>query len=239
MCSRSREAVGRGGYGVPMSSPATGPLRLARAAVLATVTIALAAAAHLAGGGALPAWPVLAALAALVLAPAAALAGRRLGAPAVLGLLTAGQLGLHTAFGLLGRAVCLVPGEAPGPHAGHGLAGASAELTRLGATVPGCVPAAVHAGHVGDLGHLGLGGHAMLALHAVATLATAALVARGEQALWWLAAWWSPVRVRAALPRVAVAVRLAVASARRAVRPAPHRSPHPHRGPPRRATALA
>ena len=54
--SAGRTPIARHGYRVGMPTPATGPLRLARGAVVAVVTVALAGLAHvLAGGSLLPA----------------------------------------------------------------------------------------------------------------------------------------------------------------------------------------
>jgi hypothetical protein len=200
-----------------MPSPASGPLRVVRAALVAVTTVALGALAHVLGGGAPPSATLLGALAALGFAPAVLATRRRLGPLLAVGLLGAGQALVHAALGVVGPVTCVVPGVAAGPHAGHGVAGAAARLAELSAGAggvvggvaagagPGCAPAAVH---------VVLGGGTMLALHVLATVATGLLVAGGERALWWLGAWLRPLVevlrpvALPAAPRVAVVARV-------------------------------
>ncbi|MDF2051752.1 hypothetical protein [Arthrobacter sp. Cr_A7] len=168
---------------MPTHRPRT-PFHGFRSSALATGIFALAAGAHLAGGARLPAPGILLAVLALTALVSTAATRLRLAFPAMAALLAAGQLVLHELFTAFGR-----PGlaAAPGfPLDGHQHAGshaASAELAALAA-------------HVGpaDPGSAPL----MLAAHAVATLGCALLLARGEAALWALAAWLRPL---AALPQ--------------------------------------
>lgn len=148
--------------------------RLSRAAAVAGATALLAAAAHTAGGGRLPDPLIFLAILAVAFLPAAWLCGRRLTPTAVLGLLGAGQLVLHSAF---------------------------AALSEASATVPQFSPTAGHVHVLGTPAPLGLaaGGHAhadspaMLAAHVPATLAVGLLLAKGEDALWALLAWLRPL----------------------------------------------
>ena len=86
--------------------PATGPLRLARGAVVAVVTVALAALAHVLAGGALPPFVVVVTLTAIVLAAAVVLTGRRLGPVGAVALLGVGQLAVHSSFSLFTSMAC-------------------------------------------------------------------------------------------------------------------------------------
>ncbi|WP_091422360.1 hypothetical protein [Arthrobacter sp. OV608] len=156
------------------------PFHFLRTSAMATVILALASGAHLAGGGELPAPAILLAVLALTTLGSTAATRLRLGFPAMAGLLGGGQLGLHevfTAFGTPGAAAA----GAPALHAGH-LAGADV------------LPAALGHAHAAEPAS----GPLMLAAHAVATLVCALLLAKGEEALWALAAWLRPL---AALPR--------------------------------------
>ena len=81
--------------------PARGPLRGVRAATFAAAALALAATAHVAGGGSLPAWPALALLVVPLAWGAVALTGRRRGRTGLLLALGVAQLALHEAFMVL------------------------------------------------------------------------------------------------------------------------------------------
>ncbi|MDM7854904.1 hypothetical protein [Cellulomonas alba] len=223
-----------------MPSPASGPLRAARAALVAAATVALGALAHVLGGGAPPSATLLGALAALGFAPAVLATRRRLGPLLAVGLLGAGQAIVHLALGVVGPMTCVVPGVAAGPHAGHGVAGAAARLTELsagaggmavpGGTGAGCAPAAVH---------VVLGGGTMLALHVLATVVTGLLVAGGERALWWLAAWLRPL-VEVLRPVTVPALRRVTVAPRAGRLPAARRAESwSLRGPPVAAPAFA
>lgn len=171
-----------------MTSPAAGPLRLARALVVGAVVLALAAGAHLMGGGVLPAPTVLALLGGMVLAAAVAVAGRRLSVVELGALLGGGQLALHTAFGLLATStLCTTSsaGGAGGAHAHHGAA-ATVRCTTTQAAASGATPVD------GLLPGLG-SAPTMLVLHVLATCATGLVLLHGERTLWWLAVWLRPL----------------------------------------------
>ena len=129
---------------------------------------ALAAGAHVLAGGSLPGPAIFAGLVALVLAPVMILAKIRITAPVMAGLLGAGELVLHEAFNALSVSAGFTP--VPGGH----LHGTGPVPPSAGALMP------EHAAAPGAL---------MLILHAAATLATALALARGEAAVWALAAW--------------------------------------------------
>lgn len=150
--------------------------RLARAAVVGGATVFLAAGAHLAAGGALPDPLVVVGILALVLVPTIALAGRKISAVTMLGILGAGQVALHWAF----DALSVSASAAPPPTASH--------VHFLAALSAPSTSDHVHGDSV-----------LMLVGHVVATIATALILARGEQALWALLAWLTPlVRLLAA-----------------------------------------
>ncbi|MDQ0924952.1 hypothetical protein QF038_003460 [Pseudarthrobacter sp. W1I19] len=177
------------------------PFHFLRASTVATVILALASGAHLAGGGELPAPVILLAVLALTTLASTTATRLQLGFPAMAALLGSGQLALHevfTAFGAPGPA-----GGAPTLHAGH-LAGADV------------LPAALGHAHAAEPAS----GPLMLAAHAVATLVCALLLAKGEEALWALATWLRPL---AALPHAVApdAVPTAFASFPTAAAPRP------------------
>jgi hypothetical protein len=150
--------------------------RLARAAVVGGATVFLAAGAHVAGGGALPDPLIVVGILALVLVPAIALAGRKISVVGMLGMLGAGQLGLHWAFDALSVSASAAP--PPSTSHVHVLAALSAPSTS---------------------DHLHGDSTLMLVGHILATIVTALVLARGEQALWALLAWLTPlVRLLAA-----------------------------------------
>lgn len=165
--------------GIPASRGA--PLRLWRSTAVTSTVMALAAGAHLIGGGRLPGLPALLLLAALVHLPVVLLASRRLSLPTLIGVLGIGQWSLHHAFAWLSAArACASPGGAVGGqvHGVHVVVGA------CGPSTP-----APHGGAMGA---------PMLAAHVLAILLTAVALARGEAALWMLLAWLVPL---ASLPR--------------------------------------
>lgn len=156
------------------------PFHLLRSSALAAVMLTLAAGAHVAGGGRLPAPGIVLAILALTGLASTAATRLRLTFPAVGALLGAGQLALHEAFTAFSApAVSLGPA---GQHSGHQHGGATQVLPEL-ATAVGHAPGAAPL---------------MLAAHALATLGCGLLLAKGEAALWALAAWLRPL---AGLPR--------------------------------------
>ncbi|MFB0837334.1 hypothetical protein LFT44_15440 [Arthrobacter sp. FW306-05-C] len=145
------------------------PLRFPRAMAVTTAMVALAASAHVMAGGALPHPVIFLGLVALVLAPVMILARSKVAAPAMAGLLVASQLILHEAFNALS-----MPAGFQHIAVGH-LHGPGSVLPATAFTPDYAVPNTL-----------------MLVLHAAATLATAVVLARGEAAVWALAAWLRP-----------------------------------------------
>jgi hypothetical protein len=196
-----------------------GSLRLFRAALVAGVTMSLAAAGHVLGGGALPGPAVTAVLAALLLAPVVWLAGRQLSLLTLLGVLGAGQLLLHTAFTSLSRgAVCPPPLAGQTPH--HGPA------TGAGCSATDSVALSLHAGDVADAPDMTAG-------HFLALVSTAWLLHKGEEALWQLLAWLRPL-VQLPRPAGTIPVSPEAAIFHLAFVPSPRRNLRHHslRGPP-------
>ncbi|MFH5880459.1 hypothetical protein [Arthrobacter sp. NA-172] len=150
------------------------PFRLLRTALIGSIILGLAAGGHLAGGGNLPAPAILTALGALTILPVAVLTRVRLSLRALAGLLGGGQLWLHWAFYALSGASSAAPSQSG--HAGH-------------------VPFAPPPETVGAITstHAAASDWQMLAAHTMATVGTALVLARGEQALWALAAWLRPL----------------------------------------------
>lgn len=155
------------------------PFRFPRAAAVTAAVFGLAAGAHALSGGSLPKPEISFGLLALVLAPVMILTRIRITAPVMILLLGSGQLILHEAFGALSVDALSVHGlSSP-----TGLTSVSGHLHG----VPLLSPAPLVTAETAAPGAL------MLILHAVATLVTALLLARGEAALWALAAWLRPL----------------------------------------------
>ncbi len=153
---------------------ARGALRGARAAVFALAALLLAATAHLAAGGSLPAVPALALLVVPLVWGAVVLTARPRGRGALLVALGGAEIGLHQAFMALAAPVCPL---AAATMAGHGMSG-------MGGTLPVCVSHPMGAMATGSL----LAPGVMLGTHVVATVATALVLAYGERLLDSLAA---------------------------------------------------
>ncbi|MET1152739.1 hypothetical protein [Arthrobacter sp.] len=168
-------------------------LRFGRSAVVAAAVLCLAVAAHTAAGGTLPHPAVVLALAMLTWLPVMILAGRRLAPATILAVLAGGQLALHQAFELFGTVHCTPSGVAE--HAAH------AEHAGHAAVALDCVAASAHTGN----------SPGMLAAHLLATALTALMLARGEAALWALAAWLRPLVQLPAVPTAPVAASLPLA----------------------------
>ncbi len=150
------------------------PFRFLRTSLIGSVILGLAAGGHLAGGGTLPAPAILTALCVLTILPVAILTRTRLSLPVFAGLLGAGQLCLHWAFCSLSGVSSAT--QLQSGHAGHvPLASAPESVSAIAST------------------HAAASDWQMLAAHTVATLGTALVLARGEQALWALAAWLRPL----------------------------------------------
>ncbi|MDR7083696.1 hypothetical protein J2X01_002991 [Arthrobacter ginsengisoli] len=163
-----------------MRIAARAPFHALRSAMVAFTVLSLAAGAHTLAGGALPSAGILLALLALTGLASTTATRLKLNLPAMAGLLGAGQLVLHQAFTAFSSPA--LAGAASGPAGG-------VPPHHLG-TVP--LPAGVDS----QLAASGLDSELsllMLAGHALATLLCASLLAKGEQALWSLAAWLRPL----------------------------------------------
>jgi hypothetical protein len=156
------------------------PFHLLRSSSVATVILTLAAGAHLAGGGGLPDPVILLAVLALTGLASTTATRLQLGFPAMAALLAGGQLTLHGLFTAFSPSVAVRAPTGAAPHASH--------LPDAGILTPAAHLAGTEAGSA----------PLMLAAHALATLGCAILLARGEAALWALAAWLRPL---SALPR--------------------------------------
>lgn len=151
------------------------PFHAMRSGALAVATVALAAGAHVLAGGALPVAPVLLAVLALTGLITTLATRFKLGFPAIAALLGAGQLALHEAFTAFGPLTVAAPGS-PAHHL------AAEHLS------PPLGAGAVHLHEVDTpLSWVMVSGHAL------ATAASVLLLAKGEQALWQLAAWLRPL----------------------------------------------
>lgn len=173
------------------------PFRLLRAAAVSATVLCLAAAAHVAGGGTMPAAGVVLGLSVLTLLPVTLLAGRKLGLTTMAAILAASQLALHQAFTALSTtAVCTEAGH-------HAYAGAgSLECVALAASHG----AAQH-------------GAAMIGAHVLAAALTGLLLVQGEEAIWALAAWLRPLAQLPAAVVLLVRPRQAMPSAGTLLRP--------------------
>lgn len=152
--------------------------RLFRTGLIGSILLGLAAGGHLAGGGQLPALSVLAALCAVTIVPVAALSRFRLSFPVLTGLIGAGQVWLHWAFGALSMGAPSAPALLSGhaAHADHAATTVAHDAMTLAVPAHAAAPDAL-----------------MFVAHAAATLTTALLLARGEQALGVLAGWLEPL----------------------------------------------
>lgn len=152
------------------------PFRLVRTAVVAAAVISLAVGAHSLAGGLLPPAPVMAALTALTVLGVVLVTKWEMTALSLTAVLTAGQALLHEAFATLS-------GSTPRPSSTQAFhiheAVVPAPAAPAGPELHRHLPADVDP--------------PMLTLHVIATLATAVLLARGEAALWALAAWLRPL----------------------------------------------
>jgi hypothetical protein len=185
-----------------------GSLRLFRAVLITGMAMSLATAGHVLGGGAVPGPGATAVLAILLVPPVAWLAGRQLSLLALLGVLGAGQLMLHTAFTALSPGdICPQSWAGQPPHHGPA-AGAGCAATDSAAL-------SIHTGE----------GAApdMTAGHLLALVSTAWLLHKGEQALWQLLAWLRPL-VQLPRPAGTVPALLEPGVFRRAVVPPPRRN---------------
>ncbi|NUU19291.1 hypothetical protein HP550_18735 [Cellulomonas humilata] len=165
-----------------MPAPATGPLRLVRAGVVAAVTVALASLAHVLAGGALPPTVVLVTLTAVTLAAAVVLTARRVGTVGALALLGVGQLAIHSSFSLFTTMACV-----PGPDGQAALFG---HVHHAGMAME---PLAACSAVEQTLAPPLLGASAVLVLHVAAAVVAALVLAGADRALWGIAAWLAPL----------------------------------------------
>jgi hypothetical protein len=161
------------------------PFHVLRAASLSTANLTLAAGAHVAGGGLLPAPGILLAVLALTLLSATIATRLRLSFPAMITVLGAGQFVLHELFAAFSPTGS-VAGSLAGTHGSHD-PGAAVSLLSAAQLAPSQTPA----GHL--LEPATPAGILMLLTHALATVACSLLLAKGESALWALAAWLRPL----------------------------------------------
>jgi hypothetical protein len=199
------------------ADPAGGGVRALRAGVLAAVTLGLAAAAHMVGGGEVPGLPVLAVALGPLALGSALLTRRRLGAVALLAWLAPVEALLHGLFGAT-ASDALATGFTGG-H-GHGAAVAGMPLTdSVGSSSLAVVSGA---------GHAGAG---MLVAHAVATVLTGLALSHGERVLWLLWESLRPTLVMATVPLGRAPALVVAGAAAGMPSPAPLRFSSP-RGPP-------
>lgn len=160
-----------------MSTPARGATRVGRSVVLGGTGMLLAMAAHLHGGGTLPAPVALAVLVALAALGAGTLTSSRLGAGGVLATLGLAQLVGHYALTILSAPFQPMTAHTVGRHAVQQIPAMS--LTHDGHAAMGGVSGmpGMTSGHDGAV---------MLWAHVVATALTALVVLYGEAALWSL-----------------------------------------------------
>jgi len=212
----------------------TDPFRLLRAGAATVVILALAAGAHVAGGGSLPVPVLLAALGAFTLAGVSITSGRRFRPASLFLVLGAGQIGLHGAFMLLAPGGCppdLASAHAGGHHGGVHPAATAAAAACLPDGADGTGPAA--ALFTGQHG----AGPAFFLAHLAAVALTAWVLARGEDALHATVAWLRPLfrlPVPARLPATRAA---AIAGPASAAVPTRYSTARPLRGPPSYALA--
>ncbi len=139
---------------------------------------ALAAGAHVLGGGALPAPEIVLALTGLVLVSVIQVTARDLSLGRIAAVLGGGQVSLHEAFNVLSTGAACHSPISPAAHEGdHG-----------GAL---CLsPALAESAHT--IWH-GNAGFAMTMAHLLAVAVTAVLISRAEAALWQVVAWLRPL----------------------------------------------
>ncbi|MHA7142790.1 hypothetical protein [Arthrobacter sp. Bz4] len=146
--------------------------RLVRSSVTSAVVLALAAGAHVIGGGNLPAPLIVAVLGSATLLAVTVISKKALSLPALLLVLALGQWLLHHAFSLTSTTAACV----------------TAPATHYAVQAVNCMPNGAHAHPAAA--HTDLW---MLTLHGVAVAATGFMLHRGESALHLAAAWLVPL----------------------------------------------
>ena len=181
----------------PAGNPLVGWRRLARVVGFGLPSYVLAVGAHLAGGGAVPSWPVTVGLTVMLGVLGAALTVSRRTLGSLLAALLPIQAGLHWLMSFMGGPTA--PGALPtacatavGLSHQHGALLCRPSEAVLGSAagqmdIPGPTSAV-----------MAMPGPAMIAMHLAATVATAWLLARGEAWLWRTVArlLWTPVAAR-------------------------------------------
>ena len=162
-----------GNYTVDMSHPATGSLRVFRAAMLGSVAFALALSAHVVAGGQAPSMAVCLVLEMVCGGVCLGVTARRLGLVAMTTTLGVLQLGLHYSFMWLTSGGCVTSSLT-----------AMAPMRMLGGPAHTLACAPMAAGAMALMAHVPTG--LMLGAHVVATIATALVLAHGERVLWLL-----------------------------------------------------
>lgn len=183
------------------------PLRYLRAAGVTAVMLALAAGAHVVGGGVLPASWLVVALGALLLVPVTALSGRRLTLPGLLALATVSQISLHGAFTSLTPLRGCAPttaGYSPDFQAGHTSEhrphqqAVTCSPSLAGTDAGADIDAGMGMGSIGELpqDHAHVLEHPsatlMVLAHLIGTLLVSIVLARSDAALSRLLTWITP-----------------------------------------------
>lgn len=170
----------------------------ARVALVASTTTALAVAAHVAAGGALPAGPLLGTLVLLATAALAPLLRRRLTWARGLAVAAGVEAALHAALTWLAHGPVTTAVGATGGADGAGTPHHGADLA------PGALAVTVEALPVHPTAS-----PAMTVAHAAATVVTVGLLVGLDEAVRLVAAWWSHVTLRRPAPVPVVTVRAA------------------------------
>ncbi len=162
------------------------PFHLLRSTTVAATMVLLAALAHILGGGSLPGAGIMAAILAMTGLASTLATRRQLRLPAMTAVLGAGQLALHEVF----TALSVPPsGAASVVRESHHAAGQAGFAHEAGLSLTEAAAQGAGHAHQVDSPLTAL----MLTGHVVATLVCAALLARGEGALWFLATWLRPL----------------------------------------------
>lgn len=164
-----------------MTPPATFPLRVSRAFVFAVVALALAAGAHVIGGGNAPGPLVLGLLAIPIVWGSLFLTMARRRRATVVGALALAQVVLHEGFRVLSGS--MVGADAfvgpAGRMSGPGMTGHGAAMSDPALLVPSSE----------SMGAMAAPSLSMIGAHLVATVLTGAVLAHGEDLLWSLWTW--------------------------------------------------
>lgn len=177
------------------------PLRYLRAAGVTALMLALAAGAHVVGGGVLPASWLVVALGAFVLVPVTALIGVPLTLPRLLALAALSQISLHGAFTSLTPLDGCAPttaGYLPDFQAGHPSGHPPYQEAVACSPSPAGTDAGLGVGSIGELpqDHAHILEHPsatlMVLAHIAGTILVSLVLARSDAALSRLQAWITP-----------------------------------------------